>query len=243
MLHISHFIISCHSSDPQQTLLMVFAPSLIKWIELKKLTDIYKFYDWGHLQPLAWDYRWFLFLMGPLRTDDRFAQLQRLNLHVSEDCTWPLGMDDASLYWAFRQFTRWKIVLHSSASVWVCEDRWFGLCTRVSVRITERKPSVLTVNYRQTEKRRETGDDQGKTEMSVASHISIRCLPQYWKVQRESGNLWIPSQLRNTVWFQPHLQVTTANWCFSSVLLGQQSTSSLSCNGLEHKFDLQMEWK
>lgn len=65
---------------------------------------------------------------------------------------------------------------------------------------------------------------QGKTEMSFASHISIRWLPQYWKVQSESGNLWVLSQLKNTVWFQPQLQVTAAIWCFSSVLLGQQTT-------------------
>lgn len=37
-----------------------------------------------------------------------------------------------------------------------------------------------------------------------------------------------PQPLRwRTLRFQPRLQVTTANWCFSSLLLGQQTTQSL----------------
>ncbi len=39
MLNTSHLLISRHRFDPQQRLLMVFALSLIKWIELKSLTD------------------------------------------------------------------------------------------------------------------------------------------------------------------------------------------------------------
>lgn len=40
MLNINHFLISRHCSDPQQRPLMVFAHGLIKWIELKNLTDV-----------------------------------------------------------------------------------------------------------------------------------------------------------------------------------------------------------
>ena len=68
--------------------------------------------------------------------------------------------------------------------------------------------------------------------MSAASHISIRWLLgllEYWKVPSDSGNLWTPStKMKNTVWFLPQLQVTTANWCLGSLLLGQQRTHSFS---------------
>lgn len=91
------------------------------------------------------------------------------------------------------------------------------------------------------------GDNQGKTEMSVASHISIRWLLRIARVLESAEQIWQPL---NLILSDEEHRVVSASVTSDNCQLVLQPSPFRAANntvslpfGLEHKVDLQMQWK
>ena len=120
---------------------------------------------------------------------------------VSQTVTFSNGLH-RERYIAFFHYMRWKIVFHSASF----------------------RKADETVN--------DTGgggDGERYKEKLKWQLLPTFVLDGYFGLE-SAARIWQPPKLQSlrwrTLWFQPRLQVTTANWCFSSLLLGQQRTQS-----------------